>query len=76
MGFWIFMTISNLLIPVIMMVFGKIFTEHPPTSINSIYGYRTAMSKKNQDTWDFAHAYCGRLWKRLAGLCCHSQLFL
>lgn len=65
MGFWIFMTASNLLIPALMILFGKIFTEHPPTSINSIYGYRSSMSKKNQETWDFAHAYCGKVWKKV-----------
>ncbi len=64
MGFWIFMTANNLIIPAIMILFGKIFTEHPPQSINSIYGYRTSRSRKSQDTWDFAHAYCGKLWKR------------
>ena len=65
MGFWIFMTISNLLIPALMLLFAYIFIKHPPKSINSIYGYRTSMSKKNQDTWDFAHAYCGKLWKKI-----------
>ena len=23
------------------------------------------MSKKNIETWNFAHAYCGRLWQRI-----------
>lgn len=30
--------------------------------INSLYGYRTSMSMKNKDTWEFAHHYVGRLW--------------
>lgn len=66
MGFWIFMTIMNSLVPVVMIVFGSISMKHPPKEINSFYGYRTSMSMKNQDTWQFAHHYCGKLW-RLVG---------
>jgi len=65
MFFWIFMTVSNFLIPVIMIIFGRIFIKKPPKTINGIYGYRTSMSRKNQETWDFAHKYCGKLWWRV-----------
>ena len=33
-----------------------------PKNINMLFGYRTAMSMKNQETWQFAHHYIGRLW--------------
>ena len=62
MGFWIFMFIVTLLIPVMMIVFGLIFLKNPPKEINWAYGYRTSMSMKNQDTWDFAHQYVGKIW--------------
>lgn len=62
MGFWIFMLIADLLIPTTMMVFGKLFMKKAPDSINPVFGYRTAMSMKNKETWEFAHQYCGRLW--------------
>lgn len=62
MGFWIYMMVMNLLIPLIMIVFGMRFIKKPPEKINYIYGYRTSMSMKNQETWDFAHRYCGKLW--------------
>ena len=62
MGFWIFMLIMNLLIPVTMLAFGKIFMNKAPGTINMAYGYRTTMSMKNQETWDFAHKYAGALW--------------
>lgn len=39
--------------------------KKPPKEINGIVGYRTKMSKKNQDTWEFAHNYCGKLWLKL-----------
>jgi len=33
-----------------------------PKKINWWIGYRTRMSKKNKDTWTFAHVYCGKIW--------------
>ena len=65
MWFRIFMFSFNLLIPILMIVIGRVFLIHPPKNINDIYGYRTSMSKKNQDTWNFAHQYCGKLWSKV-----------
>ncbi|NFD55173.1 SdpI family protein [Clostridium botulinum] len=65
MGFKIFIIVSNLIIPVIMLFFEVRFRKHGPKNINGIYGYRTSMSMKNKDTWEFAHQYCGRLWIKL-----------
>jgi len=56
------MLITDLLIPVIMVGFGKYFSKTAPKNINMLFGYRTAMSMKNQETWSFAHHYCGRIW--------------
>lgn len=65
MGFWFFMLAMNLLIPVIMLGFGVYFKNHAPSEINAVFGYRTAMSMKNKDTWEFAHHQCGRLWWKI-----------
>lgn len=65
--FWLFCTVMCLLVPFIMLYFGWRFQKHPPKNINSLYGYRTSRSMKNQQTWDFAHQVCGILWFR-AGL--------
>lgn len=62
MGFWLFMFAVDLLIPMIMFAAGKSFQKSAPKKINSIYGYRTEMSMKNRDTWEYAHARCGALW--------------
>lgn len=62
MGFWIFMMVSDLLIPITMVGFGKYFIKNAPKEINDFFGYRTSMSMKNKDTWEFAHHYCGKLW--------------
>lgn len=62
MWFWWFMFVCDLLIPVLMIVAGRMMWKHAPKSINGIIGYRTSRSMKNMDTWQFAHDYCGRLW--------------
>ena len=68
MGFWIFMLAMNLLFPLIMIVMGRYFMKKSPKEINYIFGYRTNMSMKNNDTWDFAHKYFGKRWFRLGWL--------
>ncbi len=60
--FWIFMLIMNMLIPIMMIIFGVIFKKNAPKKINMFFGYRTTKSMKNQETWKFAHYYIGRLW--------------
>lgn len=62
MAHWILMLAVNLVVPATMIGFGRLFLTNPPRQINDIYGYRTAMSMKNQDTWDFAHQCNGRIW--------------
>ena len=61
-GSGIFMT---LVLSATMIGFGRLFQKNPPQEINSLYGYRTAQSMKNRETWDFAHHYIGRLWWRI-----------
>lgn len=63
-GFWVFMMCMELLIPVCMIGFGRLFCNQAPGAINSLFGYRTSRSRKNRDTWEFAHHYFGKLWYR------------
>jgi len=65
MWFWWFMLISDLLIPMIMIIGGWMMWRHTPKDINGFAGYRTPRSMKNRDTWNFAHIYCGRLWWKI-----------
>ena len=62
MGFWFFMLCSNFMIPLLMVGFGCFFKKFGAGSINAVIGYRTSMSMKNQQTWDFANLYFARLW--------------
>ncbi len=62
MGYWLFMLAVILLMPLTMIIFGRHFMHNPPKDINGSYGYRTSMSMKSRETWDFAHRYFGKLW--------------
>ena len=64
MGFKVFMSFGVLLIPGIMIFFGRTMMDHPPKTINAAYGYRTTMSMINQDTWDYAQVACAKRWRR------------
>ena len=56
------MFLVNLLLSIIMLGFGASFLDKAPKKINPLFGYRTTMSMKNDDTWAFAHKYVGRIW--------------
>ncbi len=65
MGFWIYMLLMDMLIPITMLCFGCYFLKGGPKDINGVFGYRTNMSMKNRDTWEFAHRHSGRIWRAL-----------
>ena len=67
MGFFWVLFACCLLTPVIMLLAGWMMWKHCPREINGLLGYRTARSMKNQDTWRFAHAYCGPCCLRAVG---------
>ena len=68
MGFWLSMLAVDLLIPAVMIFLGRRFLTKPPKKINSLHGYRTDRSMRDQQSWDFAQAYCGGLWKKTGKL--------
>ena len=59
---WVALLVCNLLIPATMIGCGLLFMKKPPKKVNGWYGYRTSRSMKNQDTWDFAQRYMGKVW--------------
>ncbi len=65
MLFWWFILMCDLLLPITLLIAGKMMWKHCPKQINGVLGYRTARSMKNMDTWRFAHEYCGRLWWKI-----------
>ena len=66
MNFWIFMLVMNLLIPLVMIIFGRVFEKKPPKiGISKFaFGYRSIMSMRNADTWEYANRFFGKLWFR------------
>lgn len=76
MGFWIFMTVCVLMLPVLMILLGRAFEKHPPRAVSGVYGYRTPLSMKNQDTWDFAQVYFGKLWRKTGWIMLPLALFV
>lgn len=63
MVFWIFMLVCVLFLPMVMLAIGIRYARRAPKKIQALYGYRSEWSMKNRATWEFAHHYCGRLWK-------------
>ena len=69
------MMLVTLIMPLMMVGFGLLFMKNPPKSINSLYGYRTRRSTKNQETWDFAHYYFGKIWYKYGLISIPVSLF-
>jgi uncharacterized membrane protein len=49
------------LIGIIILAAGWMMVKYPPKKINHLYGYRTESSMRNQQTWDEANRFSGRL---------------
>lgn len=60
----LFTLIMTTIMSLTMIGFGFLFVKKPPEEINYVIGYRTPMSTKNRDTWNFAHRYSGKVWIR------------
>ena len=58
---FVFLLVCSLLVPLSMIVLGKRWEKKPPADRNGLSGYRTNMSRLNQDTWTYAHAYWGKM---------------
>jgi uncharacterized membrane protein len=59
---FVFLLSMALLLPLLMIIIGRLWQNNPPKEVNSFYGYRTTRSMKSKETWDFAHRYYGRIW--------------
>ena len=59
MGFWLYVFLVTLLIPFTLLLMWYICPKFK--EINTTSGYRTTLSMKNQETWDFSQDYCAKL---------------
>ena len=46
---------------IFLLIIGIIFKLYPPASINSLYGYRTKSSMRDEVSWNLANAYSSKL---------------
>ncbi len=60
-----FLLVAVSLVPATMVIFGLVWRNNPPKTINAFYGYRTTWSMKSKETWDFAHKHAAGLWLRI-----------
>ena len=67
-------TFLHLLIGPLMLVISLISFYFPPKKINLIYGHRTSMSMKNQDTWKEANKRSADMMLLVSALTCIFQL--
>lgn len=65
MNLWTFLNIFIFLTPISMIGFGKYFVTLAERGINNNIGYRTKRSMRNSETWEYAHIYCGKLYRIL-----------
>lgn len=59
MSFWYFMFAMTLLIPTSLLLIWKLCPAL--NKINGAMGYRSLLSTKNKDTWEFAQKECAKI---------------
>ena len=57
-----------LAVPVAMFVVGIRWRKHPPAFRSGGLVYRTEITEKSPEVWEFAHIHCGKLWSRFGGI--------
>jgi len=50
-----------MLVPLTMILLGYKWKDNPPKDRQGFSGYRTTMSRINDETWKYAHRYWGRI---------------
>lgn len=53
---------SYFIVPAVMIICGIWLMKFPPRKINRFNGYRTRLSMKSQENWDFAQKYSGKIY--------------
>ena len=58
---FIFLSVCSLLVPLSMILLGYKWKDNPPKDRQGGTGYRTTMSRLNDETWKYAHKCWGRI---------------
>ncbi|QJD96508.1 SdpI family protein [Mucilaginibacter robiniae] len=64
------------LIGFIILLAGLIQKRFPPKTINGLYGYRTASSMRNSQSWNEANRYSAQLMIKAGGITLASGLLI
>ena len=56
---FIFLSACSLLVPLSMIILGYTWKDKPPKDWQGSSGYRTTMSRMNDETWRYAHRCWG-----------------
>ena len=56
---FIFLSVCSLLVPLSMIILGYTWKDKPPKDRQGSSGYRTTMSRMNDETWRYAHRCWG-----------------
>lgn len=68
MGFWAFTLITDLIVPVLVLLFGIHYSKNgAPKNIEGHSGFRSRRATKSWDAWVFTHKLAGKIWK-IAGI--------
>lgn len=54
--------------PVAMFAVGLRWRLKPPAFKSSGIVYRTEVTERSPEAWEFAHIYCGKLWSRFGAI--------
>ena len=57
-----------LVAPVFMFFMGLRWRKNPPAFQSEGLVYRTELTEKSPEVWEFAHVHCGKLWSRFGGI--------
>ncbi len=58
---------AAMIVPVCLFLAGIMWKTKPPAYLSQGLCYRTTLTEKSQEAWQFAHFHCAKLWTR-AGL--------
>lgn len=68
MGFWAFTLVINLILPVLILLYGVHYGKNgAPKNIEGHSGFRSRRATKSWDAWVFTHKLAAKIW-RVAGL--------
>ena len=56
---YVLVAVSILILPLLIIAFGKMLLNNPPNQSKNAYGYRTRRSSLSQESWDYAQKYSG-----------------